>query len=73
MATTTTDSFPAPRKGGFRRLISALGRWAENFAEARAQAELLRRLHTMSDAELARLGLDRDSIAFHVFGPRTGL
>ncbi|WP_071672417.1 hypothetical protein [Nioella nitratireducens] len=51
----------------FARIGAAIARAATNYVEARSRAGEISRLQSMSDAELARMGLKRDDIARHVF------
>lgn len=67
MTTTTTDISSAPRPGFWTRFIEALARGAERSARIQSRRARIEALEAKSDAELARLGIRRDEIAYHVF------
>ena len=48
-------------------VLAALGRGAEGYRSRTVRVREMVRLHRLSDAELAALGLTRDGIAGHVF------
>jgi len=47
--------------------------WMERIAEANSRIDEIRHLQSLSDEELAKRGLDRDSIVYHVFADRIGI
>ncbi len=63
MATLTTN-IAAAASGGF---LSRFWAGVERIAEARSRSNQVEALMARSDAELAALGLTRDTIVLHVF------
>jgi uncharacterized protein YjiS (DUF1127 family) len=67
MASTTTDIATAPRKGSLARFLDGIERSVERSARVRSRRARIEALEAKSDDELARLGIRRDDIAYHVF------
>lgn len=67
MATTTTNIATAPRPGFWARFFAALERSVERTARVQSRRARIEALEAKSDEELARLGIRRDDIAYHVF------
>lgn len=55
-----------------RDFFTGLANGFAAYAERRARTGQMRALNRLSDAELARLGLTREQIPFHVFRDRFG-
>ncbi len=69
MASTTF--FTTENKPGIaRRVLRRISDGAVRYLELQSRAGQLQRLQSMSDAELARIGLRRDQIVGHVFRDR---
>ncbi len=69
MASTThfeTDTQP----GALRRFFRGIGNGMVTYMERQSRAGQIQRLQAKSDAELARMGLNRDQIVRHVFRDR---
>lgn len=66
MTSTTTNTAAAPF-GPVSNLLNWLGQAMMAIAENNPRLVAARRLHAMSDAELAEIGLTRDRIAEYVF------
>lgn len=67
MSNITTNASAAALRGAWNRFIAALDRGCNRIAlrgSRRAQIEVL---EAKSDEELARIGIQRDQIAYHVF------
>lgn len=47
--------------------------WMERVAEANSRLPEIRHLQSLSDAELAKRGIERDRIVYHVFADRIGI
>lgn len=73
MASITTNTPAARHAAAAPNWLERLAHWAEGYASWKANSSEFQRLLAMSDAELAREGLTRDAIAYHVFGARMGL
>ena len=68
MATLTTDIHAAERGNGLGgRIAAAIGRKLEAYMEIKSRRDEIEALEAKSDAELARMGLRRADIPFHVF------
>lgn len=79
MATTTTQHGGMARMMGTARRIentvatrlgaffAALGRGLDIYMQSRSRVREIERLNTLSDAELAKMGISRDRIPYHVF------
>ena len=65
--TTTTEISSTLRPGFWTRFVEALARGVERSARVRSRRARIEALEAKSDAELARLGIRRDEIAYHVF------
>lgn len=71
MAYTTTT--PGPLSTIRDRVLTILSRMGQGYLtwlDLRSRRERIERLHALSDAELAALGLTRDQIVMHVFRDR---
>lgn len=64
------DSNAADRKPGRRAVLAGARRWLERYMERHARTDEIRALHAKSDADLARMGLERDNIVRHVYRDR---
>ncbi|MGD9861628.1 MAG: hypothetical protein AB7S99_00295 [Pseudodonghicola sp.] len=51
----------------------ALGSWIERIAEANSRQDEIQYLQSLSDEELAKRGIKRDRIVYHVFADRIGI
>ncbi len=69
--TSTDRSFDL--RGRVQRILSAIAAGLDSVAEARSRSEEFQYLSDLSDAELARRGLKRDEIAYHVYRGKLGL
>lgn len=49
------------------RVLASLGQGFNAYLERLARTDQINRLNAMTDAELARIGLTRQDIPFHVF------
>lgn len=67
MASTTTDITSSPRRTLWGRFIDALERGVERSSRVQVRRARIEALEAKSDEELARLGIRRDEIAYHVF------
>lgn len=68
MATLTTDIQTPDRKPGiFSRFVGALSRGIEAHGRRASRRDAIEALEAKSDDELARMGLRREDIAYHVF------
>lgn len=67
MANITTNVSAAPNRGFWKRFIAALARGIEAQASVDARRKRIAALEAKSDEELARMGLRREDIAYHVF------
>lgn len=47
--------------------------WMERIAVANSRIDEIRHLQAMSDEELAKRGIDREQIVYHVFADRIGI
>ena len=57
----------APAHGRFGNILAHIGAALTTITESNHRVQQAQRLHQMSDAELAELGLKREEIAHHVF------
>lgn len=64
---TTNISAEAPQRGLWTRFIAALARGINAQARVQARRDQIEALEAKSDAELDRMGIRRDQIAYHVF------
>lgn len=62
-----TNTAYAPRTNIFARIGSRIMNGLVAMAEANGRVKQVERLQAMSDAELARRGIKRDEIVYHVF------
>jgi len=67
MSNTATNLVASPLRGTWDRFVAALERGCERMARTQARRAQIEALEAKSDAELARLGIPRDQIAYHVF------
>lgn len=68
MTTITTNTPVAAQSHGvFRKVLNALMRGFEAHSRKASRRDRIEALEAKSDAELARMGLTRDQIPFHVF------
>ena len=65
--TTAAISFAGEIKSAFGRVFSRLGRAIDTFAQHRSRGDEIMRLNAMSDEQLAKRGLTRETIVQHVF------
>ena len=73
MAFITTTDFSPRMRAQIDRFFATLGQGFNAYLEARSRRDQIERLQSMSDAELAWLGISRDRIVQHVFRDRLGL
>lgn len=64
---TTQFAFSSSPRSGIERLYASILRGIDSYAEARSRRDRIEALQAKSDEELARLGIRRDQIAYHVF------
>jgi len=64
--TSQFDFTEAPRSG-YKRLMASIVRGMTSYAEKRSRRDVIDALEAKSDAELAKMGIRRDEIAYHVF------
>ncbi|MEZ5714297.1 MAG: hypothetical protein R3D85_03435 [Paracoccaceae bacterium] len=64
---TTQFAFSSAPRSGYERLMASIVRNFGAYADARSRRGRSRPLEAKSDAELARMGIKRDQIAYHVF------
>jgi len=67
MTSTTTNITAAPHQGLWARFCAALERSIERSAHVHARRARIEALEAKSDEELARIGIRREDIAYHVF------
>jgi uncharacterized protein YjiS (DUF1127 family) len=67
MSNTATNVATSPLRGTWDRFIAALERGCERMARTRSRRAQIEVLEAKSDEELARLGIARDQIPYHVF------
>jgi len=68
MASLTTDIHAAQRGNGLGgRILAVIGRKLEAYMDIKSRRDEIEALEAKSDAELARIGLRRGDIPFHVF------
>jgi len=65
MSTTTINA--PDRNGGFSNFLAGIAAGFTAYAERRARMDKIERLNSLSDAELAKLGITRDGIPHYVF------
>ncbi|MGX0975526.1 uncharacterized protein YjiS (DUF1127 family) [Roseovarius sp. MBR-51] len=67
MANITTNVSASPLREVWKRFTAALVRGLEAQAAVTSRRNRIEALEAKSDAELARMGLRREDIAYHVF------
>lgn len=67
MANISTNITEAERPGLWSRCVAAVVRGMERQANLSGRRNMIEALEAKSDAELARMGLRREDIAYHVF------
>ncbi|EAQ23542.1 MULTISPECIES: hypothetical protein [unclassified Roseovarius] len=67
MANITTNVSASPLREVWKRFTAALIRGLEAHAAVTSRRNRIEALEAKSDAELARMGLRREDIAYHVF------
>lgn len=70
MASITYSDDRAKNRRPLRDLGARFSGWLEAFMEAHARTNEINALQDMSDAELARRGIQRDQIIRHVYRDR---
>ncbi len=66
-STNTSIPFGTGLRAWFSGLLSRLGQNMQQSMELRARLDQMTALENKSDAELAKLGITRDLIPYHVF------
>ncbi len=64
---TSQFSFADQARSGYERLFASIVRGMTAYADARSRRDRIEALEAKSDAELAKLGIKREDIAYHVF------
>lgn len=67
MSNIATNVSVSPLRGAWDRFVAALERGCERMARTQSRRAQIEGLEAKSDAELERLGIPRDQIAYHVF------
>lgn len=67
MSNITTNASATVLRGAWDRIIAALDRGSERIALSGSRRAQIEALEAKSDAELERIGIPRDQIAYHVF------
>jgi len=67
MANTTTHIADAGFRASVASFFAAFGRGMVTYMERRSRADQIARLNALSDAQLAKLGITRDTIPAYVF------
>lgn len=67
MANITTNVSASPLRDGWKKFTAALVRGLEAQAAVTGRRNRIEALEAKSDEELARMGLRREDIAYHVF------
>lgn len=73
MAYATHSDVSTGLRAQLDRFFASLGQGFNAYLEARSRSEEIERLNALSDAQLARMGLTRNEIVYHVFRDRFGL
>lgn len=73
MAYISTDHRNSEAGSAIRDFFSGLANGFGAYLERRARTDQIIALNRLSDEDLARMGLSRDQIPFHVFRDRFGL
>lgn len=64
---TTQFSFSESRRSGYRRMLNSIAGALDAYGEKRSRRDRIEALQAKSDEELAKLGIKRDEIPYHVF------
>ncbi|KPQ08501.1 MAG: hypothetical protein HLUCCA12_01440 [Rhodobacteraceae bacterium HLUCCA12] len=72
MAYISRTDLSADIRAQIDRLFAGIGQGFNAYLEARSRAGEIDYLNGLSDAELAKRGITRDRIAYHVFRDRFG-
>jgi len=67
MSDIATNVSASSLRGAWDRFIAALERGCDRMARTKSRRDQIEALEAKSDAELERLGIPRDQIAYHVF------
>ncbi|MGX0879602.1 uncharacterized protein YjiS (DUF1127 family) [Roseovarius sp. MBR-154] len=67
MANITTNITASPLREGWKRFVAALERGFDSQTRVCARRNQIEALEAKTDDELARMGIRRDQIAYHVF------
>jgi len=67
MANITTNITASPLRAGWKRFVAALERGFDAQTRVCARRNQIEALEAKTDEELARMGIPRDQIAYHVF------
>lgn len=73
MTMITETNLSGGLTGKLGSALAAVLSWISLVGESMSRRDEILRLHAMSDAELARFGLQREDIVAHVFRDRMGL
>lgn len=73
MAYVTTNDFSPRLRAQIDRFFASVGQGFNAYVEARSRRDQIERLQVMSDAQLGKLGINRDGIVQYVFRDRIGL
>jgi len=66
MAIQSTEFAPSLR-GRVDAILARIGRYMSSYVEHRSRSSQIEALEAKSDAELAKMGIKRDRIVYHVF------
>ena len=64
---TSQFAFSDAPRSGYQRLVASIVRGMTSYAETRSRRDQIAALEAKSDADLAKMGIRRDEIAYHVF------
>jgi len=67
MSNIATNATDAPLRSVWSRLAAAVERGLDRMMRTQSRRAQIEALEAKSDAELERLGIPRDQIAYHVF------
>lgn len=67
MTQITTNITSTPLRDGWARFVKAAARAFENYTYIKSRRAQIEALEAKSDEDLARMGITRDRIAYHVF------
>lgn len=73
MAYVTANDFSPRMRAQIDRFFASVGQGFNAYVEARSRRDQIERLQVMSDAQLGKLGINRDGIVQYVFRDRIGL